>query len=121
MDSDELYVRIASVLSRAYVRVDWRSMTSMKRSAVDILANRIRVASYEPTFSRAIERICHGLKLSAIRADVEDIEYLMARNDEVMEAMRENTVYLALLTQKIAREKSVQRCENDEQEKLAEV
>lgn len=101
---ENLHEQIASVLAHVYRRVDWRSMTSMKRSAADMFADRIRVASHERTPSRAVERLCRQLGLSSIKADPDDIRHLNENADEVMEMMRNDTVYLALLAQRKARE-----------------
>lgn len=98
-----LHERTADVLAEVYRRVDWRKMTSMKRTAADMFADRIRVASHERTPSRAIDRMCRQLGLSSAAIWPEEISHLNDNSEEVMEMMRNDTLYLALLAQDAAR------------------
>jgi hypothetical protein len=51
-----------------------------------------------------MERVCAGYGLLSVSADPEEIEYLMENNREVMQIVRENGIYIALLAQKKAKE-----------------
>jgi hypothetical protein len=103
----ELHEKVADVLAEVYRRVDWRKMTSMKRTAVDQFADRVRVASQERSFTRAVDRMCRQLGLSSVGAAPEDLMDLNDNNDEVMDLMRTDAVFLALLAQDKARRTKV--------------
>lgn len=94
---------LSAILSLAYGRVEWRRMTSMKRTALDIFTDRIRAAASEPDVATAVERLCKLLGISSINPEPDAMRAIMARNEEAMHAMRENAIYLAILSKEKAR------------------
>jgi len=53
----------------------------------------------------AIERLCKLLGISSINPEPDAVRAIMARNDEAMHAMRENAIYLAVLSKEKAKAK----------------
>ncbi|HOO03955.1 MAG TPA: hypothetical protein PLJ11_04450 [Methanomassiliicoccales archaeon] len=101
----QVYEELSSILSLAWSRVEWRRITSMKRTALDIFTDRIRAAASEPDVVTAIERLCKLLGISSINPEPDAVRAIMARNDEAMHAMRENAIYLAVLSKEKAKAK----------------
>jgi len=91
------------VLAATYARVNWRRVAGRKRSTHDIFAHRIKASAYQDTVPRFIEKLCHSLSLQSIPAEPETIEMLDQNREEVLEALRRETVYYTLLAAKEAR------------------
>lgn len=108
----ENHERLADAVASVYRRIDWKKMTSKKRSAVDILTDRLRVAGHEPDILRALEKLCASLHVPYLKADVEQLNDLYENNSEIMEIMREHTGYVAVLAQKKAKEQRENWYEN---------
>jgi len=91
----ELEEKIVYILAKTYMRVDWKKMG--KRSAYDVFQHRLKVASYRGNNIKTfLEKLCHGLSLQSISVDPQIIEELENRKEEVMEALRTESVYLTL-------------------------
>lgn len=101
----EEHERIGRVVAGVYARVSWQKMTSVKRSAVDILTDRLRVASKESDILKAHDKLCASLNIPTSKIDILDIEKLYQDNENTMYILRENTGYIAALAQKISKEK----------------
>jgi hypothetical protein len=99
-----LHDKIADLFALVYRRVEWKKFTRPGHSAVDSLVSRLNVGQNEPDVIRCMERVCAGYGLLSVSADPEEIEYLMENNREVMQIVRENGIYIALLAQKKAKE-----------------
>ena len=99
---DELYNKVAEILALAYRRVNWRKMGS--RSAYDVFQHRLKTSSSQSSVTKFIDKLCKGLSLQSISADPEDIEYLEERKDDVLRMIREESVYLTLLSAQKAKE-----------------
>ena len=95
---------LSDVLVNIYLKVDWKNMTSLKRSAVDVLTDRIRVANKEKDILKAHDKLCASLHIPTSKQDVEDLELLYNDNDIIMKILRDHTGYIAALTQKKAKE-----------------
>ena len=100
----EQHERIGRAIAAVYDKVAWKKMTSVKRSAVDILTDRLRVASKEPDVLRAHDKLCASLNISTSKIDILDIEALWTDNERTMDILRSHTGYIAALAQKIAKE-----------------
>lgn len=100
----EQHELLSKVVSKIYLRVDWRSMTSIKRSAVDVLTDRIRVACKEQDILQAHDKLCATLNIPTSKQDVADLEKLYSHNEEIMQILREHSGYIAALAQKKAKE-----------------
>lgn len=98
----EHHEQISEVIAEIYKKVDWKKLTSKKRSAVDVLTDRLRVACKEPDFLRAHDKLCASLNLSTAKMDIATIEDLYT--DETMIILREHTGYIAALSQRKAKE-----------------
>ena len=71
---------------------------------MDILTDRLRVASHEQDVLRAYEKLCASLHISNTKAESGWLETLFDENEKVMEILQEHTAYIAILSQKKARE-----------------
>ena len=113
---DELYDEVAEVLALAYKRVNWRKMGS--RSAYDVFQHRLKTSSSQSSVTKFIDKLCKGLSLQSISADPSDIEYLEDHKDDVLRMIREESVYLTLLSAKKAKEmkkyKAVEKIEYEQ-------
>jgi len=103
MISDQ-HEQISIVIAEIYRKVDWKKMTSIKRSAVDVLTDRIRVASKEPDILRAHDKLCASLHIPTSKINTDLIEILYQDNDNTMRILRKHTGYIAALSQKKAKE-----------------
>lgn len=110
---DELYDKVADMLALAYVRVNWKRMG--KRSAYDVFQHRLKTSSNQQSVTRFIDKLCKGLSLQSISAEPADIEYLEERSEEVLRMIREESVYLTLLSAKKAKEMKKKRKEEKEE------
>lgn len=108
----EEHERLAQMVAGVYRRIAWQKITSLKRSAVDILTDRLRVASKESDIIRAHDKLCASLNIPTSKFDIEMMEALHDDNVNTMEIMREHTGYIAALAQKIAKETKEEQHEN---------
>lgn len=99
----ETHEKLGELVAAVYKKVDWKKQTSLKRSAVDILTDRLRAASHEPDVIRAFEKLCASLHIPNAKVDAELLTGLYYQK-ETMEILREQTGYIALLGQKKAKE-----------------
>lgn len=98
----ELDEALEYVLAKTYMRVPWRRMGN--RSAYDIFQHRVKVAANMGNIKKFIEKLCHGLHLQSISVDPEIIDFLEEHREEVLEKVREETVYWVLRAAKKAKE-----------------
>lgn len=99
----ETHEKLGELVAAVYKKVDWKKQTSLKRSAVDILTDRLRVASHEPDVIRAFDKLCASLHIPNAKVDAELLTGLYYQKDS-MEILREQTGYIAILGQKKAME-----------------
>jgi len=99
----ETHEQLSDMVAAVYKKVDWKKQTSLKRSAVDILTDRLRVASHEPDIIRAFEKLCASLHIPCAKVDADLLTSLYSQ-EGVMEILREQTGYIAILGQKKAKE-----------------
>lgn len=99
----ETHEKLGELVAAVYKKVDWKKQTSLKRSAVDILTDRLRVASHEPDVIRAFDKLCASLHIPNAKVDAELLTGLYYQKDS-MEILREQTGYIAILGQKKAKE-----------------
>lgn len=99
----EQHEQLAGLVAGVYRRIAWQKITSVKRSAVDILTDRLRVAGKESDILKAHDKLCASLNIPTSKIDIEIIEELH-ENDNTMDILREHTGYIAALAQKIAKE-----------------
>lgn len=99
----ETHESLGNMVSAVYKKVDWKKQTSLKRSAVDILTDRLRVASHEPDIIRAYDKLCASLHIPNAKTEVSILEELY-KTEDTMDILREQTGYIAILGQKKAKE-----------------
>lgn len=99
----ETHEKLGELVAAVYKKVDWKKQTSLKRGAVDILTDRLRVASHEPDVIRAFDKLCASLHIPNAKVDAELLTGLYYQKDS-MEILREQTGYIAILGQKKAKE-----------------
>ncbi len=93
--SKEIEEKLVYILAKAYMRVNWKKMG--KRSAYDVFQHRLKVASYRGNNIKTfLEKLCHGLSLQSVSVDPCIIEELENSRDDVMNALRTESVYLTL-------------------------
>ena len=95
---------IAEIIAQIYKKVNWKRMTSKKRSAADILTDRITVASHEPNIISFYQKLCNSLRTSNAKVNPMKLNELNDKNEKVMLIIREHTCYLALLAEQKAKE-----------------
>ena len=101
--SDELDEKIGVMLGRVYKRVDWKR-TARGRSPLDVFQHRLKVASTMPSIRRLLEKLCHGLGLQGVDVPVNVLDYLEEHREEVLDRLRNESVYYTLLAREKARE-----------------
>ena len=99
----ETHEKLGELVAAVYKKVDWKKQTSLKRSALDILTDRLRVASHEPDVIRAFDKLCASLHIPNAKVDAELLTGLYYQKDS-MDILREQTGYIAILGQKKAKE-----------------
>jgi hypothetical protein len=104
MAVSELHDKIADVFALVYRRVEWKKFTRPGLSAVDSMVSRLNIGKNEPDILRCVERVCMGYGILSIPVEPACLESLMEQNAEVMQIIRENGIYIALLAQKKAKE-----------------
>ncbi len=98
----ETHEKLGELVAAVYKKVDWKKQTSLKRSALDILTDRLRVASHEPDVIRAFDKLCASLHIPNAKVDAELLTGLYYQK-ETMEILREQPGYIAILGQKKAK------------------
>ncbi|MEM3480658.1 MAG: hypothetical protein QXG08_03110 [Candidatus Methanomethyliaceae archaeon] len=92
-------VREALVELLAIIWRKWKAQQARKIKGIphgDVFAHRLKVAGYEPTVARAIEKLCHGLSLQSIHASPDLLHFLEMCNELVLQMMRNETVFLTV-------------------------
>lgn len=105
----ETHEQLGDMVAAVYKKVDWKKQTSLKRSALDIFTDRIRVASHEPDILTAFDKLCSSLHIPTARTDkpniyLSDLLEWLSNSEDSMEIMRNHTGYIASLGQKKAKE-----------------
>lgn len=99
----ETHEKLGELVAAVYKKVDWKKQTSLKRSALDILTDRLRVASHEPDITRAFDKLCASLHIPNAKTEAELLESLY-NCENSMDVLRTQTGYIAILGQKKAKE-----------------
>jgi len=99
---EEVEKVLEEVLGSAWIRVDWRKIG---RNPADVFQHRLRCASCEPTVRRVVEKLCRGLGLQSIPVEPEKIDFLEKHRGEVLEKLREESVYWTLRAQHWAKKR----------------
>lgn len=105
-------------LMLAYVYRQFYAVQGKKirgRNPLDVFQHRVKVASYQPSFRRFIEKLAHGLGLQFISIPAELLEQLDERGDEVLDLLREESVFFVARAYNISKKlKKVKDNENPE-------
>ena len=80
----------------------------------DVFAHRVKVAGYEPTFARALEKLCHGLSLQSVFIPPEILHELEGCEKVVLDLMRNETVFLTAEASSGRKPKWKEEVEEDE-------
>jgi len=107
---DEIYRKLAETLANCYRSIDWKKAGA--KSAYDFMAGRIRIGGHERTVAAALETIAAKCPLQARGGTATAFEYdpdllldLEKETPEVLRRMRNESIYIALLVAKLAKEK----------------
>lgn len=96
---------LIQVLAAVWRRVNWARICRGRRSAADIFMHRLKVASYQPTFPCLLEKLSHGLGLQSVDVSSSILERLRENEEEALQIVREETIYLTILAKEEARKK----------------
>jgi len=105
---DKIDESLATILSSCYRSIDWKKAGA--KSAYDFMAGRIRIGGHERTIAAALETMAAKCPLQAHASTATAFEYdpellLGLDTAEVLRRMRNESIYLALLAAKLAKEK----------------
>ena len=100
---DKIYEQLAETLASCYRSIDWSK--SGQKSAYDYFAARVRSAGHERTVPAALDRLAKRCNLISFDMEPDGIAYLEANRFEVLRRLRTESVYVALLAAKLAKEK----------------
>lgn len=100
---DELYKQLAETLANCYRNIDWSK--AGQKSSYDYFAARVRSAGHERTVPAALDRLAKRCNLVSFDMEPAAIAFLAANESEVMRRLRTESVYVALLAAKLAKEK----------------
>jgi len=96
---------IIEVLGAVYQRADWRKITGRGRiSKYDVFAHRVKSAAYQENVKKFLEKLCHGLGLQSVNVNPQVIADLDEHKDQVLKALREETIYYILCASKMGKE-----------------
>ena len=102
---DEIYKNIAEILSNAYMMIDWKK--TGQKNAYDYFAVRVRSAGHERTVPSAIDRLAKRCNLMSFDIDPDTIALLEANQKLVLQRLRKESVYIALLSANVAKAKKL--------------
>ena len=97
-DRERVRERLLDVLASTWRK--WKAQQANKIKGTphsDVFAHRLKVAGYEPTFTRALEKLCHGLSLQSIYVPPEILRELEECEEVTLSLMRHETVFLVAL------------------------
>lgn len=100
---DKIYENLAEVLASCYRSIDWSR--AGQKSAYDYFAARVRSAGHERTVPSALDRLAKRCNLISFDMEPDAIVYLAENTPEVLRRLRTESVYVALLAAKLAKEK----------------
>jgi hypothetical protein len=104
---DKIYESLAEVLASCYRSIDW-SKTGQK-SAYDYFSARVRSAGHERTVPAALDRLAKRCNLGSFDMGPDAIAYLEENRFEVLRRLRAESIYVALLAAKLAKETKVKK------------
>lgn len=94
--------KLIELLVSVYSRCDWRKI-SRRSVATDVFSHKLKVSGNMQTVERMIEKLAYSLGIQSISVSSDIIKGLKEHEDEVLRKVREETVYLTLLTMEINR------------------
>jgi prophage DNA circulation protein len=104
---DEIYRQLAETLASCYRSVDWSKSGS--KSAYDYFAARVRSAGHERTVPAAMDRLAKRCNVASFDMEPDAVAFLVANEREVLRRLRTESVYVALLAAKLAKEPKVKK------------
>ena len=114
----KLLDQIADLLAAVYRKGRWRRMRNSNPH--DVFQHRIKYAAAKPSVLEFLDKLCQGLGIQSIKYDPEKIEALQQRNDEVLHALRRESVYLVTKATFLAKKYKEQKEEEKNQKLLIE-
>jgi|GEM_PF-1403042 len=100
--TDDLYAAMTEVMAACYRSIDWSK--AGQKSAYDYFASRVRSSGYAPTVPAALERLARRCNVISFDLDLPRVRLLDSERREVLRRMRDESVYVALLAAKRAKE-----------------
>ena len=104
---DEIYRQLAEALANCYRSIDWSK--AGQKSAYDYFAARVRSAGHERTVPAALDRLAKRCNLVSFDMDTDSVAALEANRAEVLRRLRTESVYVALLAAKLAKERKAKK------------
>ena len=83
---------IIYVLLKVYQRADWRRI-ARGRDPLDVFQHRVLAASYQPLFTKFLERLCLSLGIQSVRIESSVLDVLRSNERRALEMLRENSIY----------------------------
>ncbi|MEM4454444.1 MAG: hypothetical protein QXT28_07030 [Thermofilaceae archaeon] len=93
---EKLEEGIKTLLRAVWSRVDWRKI-ARGRNRYDVFAHRVKAAAYQRNVKRFLEKLCSSLSLQSVQIHPELLKALEERRDEVLKALRQETIYYIML------------------------
>jgi len=104
---DRIYEQLAETLANCYKSIDWSK--AGQKSAYDFFAARVRSAGHERTVPAALDRLAKRCNLGSFDMEPDAIASLEANRGEVLRRLRTESVYVALLAAKLAKEQKAKK------------
>lgn len=101
---DRVERALIDLLAQVWLRVDWRKI-SRNRNPMDVFQHRLKVASYENSITKVIEKLCHGLSLQSVDVPPDLIQLLRQNEADAIDMLRENSVYFVIMAKTQAKER----------------
>jgi prophage DNA circulation protein len=99
---DDIYGAMATVMASCYRSIDWSK--AGQKSAYDYFAARVRSAGHERTVPAAMDRLAKRCRVMSFLQDMDAMALMQANSTEVLRRMRNESIYVALLAAKLAKE-----------------
>jgi len=97
--NEKVSEKLIELLRAVYNRANWSKITGRGRiSKFDVFAHRVKAAAYQDTVPKFLDKLCHGLSLQSVDVDPGIITVLDLHRDEVLSALRQETIYWILLS-----------------------
>lgn len=106
--SNEVRESLVEVLAVVYSRAKWSKIASARHPATDVFSHKIKASGNTGTVEKMLEKIAYSLGVQSVFGDetlLEHVRILKQNEAEALRQVREEAVYLTLLTYERRRRK----------------